>query len=54
MSFLIRVLLPDAPGSLGQLADAYDSGRGTIGRVKGSALLRDVRDRLELASRTRR
>lgn len=39
---------------LSQLADAYDSGRGTIGRVKGSALLRDVRDRLELASRTRR
>ena len=33
MSFLIRVLLPDAPGSLGQLADAFGLGDGNIQSV---------------------
>ncbi|MDU7103570.1 MAG: amino acid-binding ACT domain protein, partial [Corynebacterium sp.] len=33
MSFLIRVLLPDAPGSLGQLADAFGLVDGNIQSV---------------------
>ncbi|KAF1007018.1 MAG: hypothetical protein GAK28_01989 [Luteibacter sp.] len=39
---------------LDQLTDAFDRGRGDIGRVRGGPLMRDVRDRLDLASRNRR
>lgn len=39
---------------LDQLRDAFDRGRGDIARVQGGPLVRDVRDRLDLASRGRR